>query len=90
MSYADDIASGGWKQEWLDMPEFVQEDRSPYRTLYIHFRCEEDVQKFAELIGQTIYPARKFYWYPERPYNVYYNKRYVDEEDMEDNEWENE
>lgn len=37
-----------WKQEWIGMPEFVMEDQTSYRKLFIHFRNEEDVQKFAD------------------------------------------
>ena len=36
------------------MPEFVQEDLSPYRTIYVHFKNEEDFRAFEKLIGQRI------------------------------------
>ncbi len=68
-----------WKQEWIDMPEFHMEDLSSYRKLFVHFRNEEDVQKFAELIGQTITPKQKSLWFPEMPPRRYADKRYVDE-----------
>jgi hypothetical protein len=32
--------------EWKDMPEFNQEDLTPYRVINVRFRNEEDVAKF--------------------------------------------
>ena len=79
MPYSEEIMNGEWKQEWLEMPEFVQENRAPYRTIYIHFECEEDVKEFSKLIDQNITPNRKYYWYPEREPNSVVDKRYIDE-----------
>ena len=60
------------------MPEFIQEDLSPRRTISIHFKNEEDVEKFADLINQKITPAQQSLWYPEN--SVWAgDKRYVDE-----------
>ena len=33
---ADDFS---WRDEWQGMPEFIQEDLSPKRTISIHFKC---------------------------------------------------
>jgi len=60
-----------WKKEWQDMPEFEMEDLS-------HFRNQEDIDKFAELIGQKITKAPSI-WYPEWKKRRYADKRYVDE-----------
>ena len=79
MPYNAKIKDGVWKQEWLDMPEFEQEDRSPHRTILIHFENDEDVEKFGKLIEQKITPKKKYYWYPERKKTDSKNKRYVDE-----------
>jgi hypothetical protein len=68
-----------WKQEWIDMPEFVMEDLTSYRKIFVHFRNEEDVQKFAELIGQKISPKQKALWFPEMKPRRYADKHYVDE-----------
>ncbi len=68
-----------WKQEWLEMPEFVMDDQTSYRKIFVHFRNEEDVQKFSEMIGQKISLKQKSIWYPEMPPRVYKDKQYFDE-----------
>lgn len=68
-----------WKNEWKNMPEFIQEDQSSYRKIVIHFKNEEDVQKFAELIGQKITPKQKSTWFPQIAPRRYAHLRYFDE-----------
>ena len=65
--------------EWQDMPEFVQEDLTPYRVLNVRFRNEEDVQKFAELMGQKITPKLKTIWFPYAEPRTVAHLRYIDE-----------
>ena len=67
-----------WKNEWQDMPEFEMEDLSSFRKIVVHFRNQEDIDKFAELIGQKITKAPSL-WYPEWEKRRYADKRYVDE-----------
>ena len=67
-----------WKKEWQDMPEFEMEDLSSFRKIVVHFRNQEDLDKFAELIGQKITKAPSL-WYPEWEKRRYADKRYVDE-----------
>ncbi len=67
-----------WKDEWQDMPEFEMEDLSSFRKIIVHFRNQEDIDKFAELIGQKITKAPSL-WYPEWKKRRYADKRYVDE-----------
>jgi len=67
-----------WKEEWQDMPEFEMEDLSSFRKIVVHFRNQEDIDKFAELIGQKITKAPSL-WYPEWEKRRYADKRYVDE-----------
>ncbi len=54
-----------WKEHWNDMPEFVQENLEPVQQIIVSFEKDEDVQKFAELIGQKITPNTKSLWFPE-------------------------
>lgn len=68
-----------WEEHWVDMPEFVMEDQRPKRKIIVSFRNEEDIQKFADLIGQKITPKQKSLWYPEMEPRKYADKRYVDE-----------
>lgn len=51
-------------EEWQGMPEFENED-SAYRTIYVHFKSQADVDAFAELVGQTITEETKYIWYPK-------------------------
>ena len=67
-----------WKDEWQDMPEFKMEDLSSFRKIVVHFRNQEDIDKFAKLIGQKITKAPSL-WYPEWEKRRYADKRYVDE-----------
>ena len=67
-----------WKDEWQDMPEFEMEDLSSFRKIIVHFRNQEDIDKFAELISQKITKAPSI-WYPEWEKRRYADKRYVDE-----------
>ena len=49
---------------WKDMPEFEQEDVST-RAIIVHFKTEQDVQAFAEVIGQKLTEKTRAIWYPE-------------------------
>ena len=68
-----------WKEHWQDMPEFIQEDLTSKRKIIVHFRNEEDVQKFAELIGQKISAKLPSLWFPELKKRSHYNKGFIDE-----------
>ena len=68
-----------WEDHWKGMPEFVMKDQRPHRKIVVHFRNEEDVQKFAELMGQKISAKLPSIWFPYMPPRRYANKRYVDE-----------
>lgn len=52
------------KELWIGMPEFTQEAKKPYQQLIVRFRNEEDVQEFANLIGQKITNKTKSLWHP--------------------------
>jgi hypothetical protein len=59
-----EIEDKEWKKYWTGMPEYNQEDNPPYKTIYIHFRNEEDYQEFAQMIGQTLTEKTKTIWHP--------------------------
>ena len=46
------------------MPEFVEEDLEPYRTLHVHSEWAEDVE-IRKLIQQDISPKKASIWSPE-------------------------
>jgi hypothetical protein len=68
-----------WKEEWKDMPEFHQEDLTSHRKVVIHFRNDEDVEEFANLIGQKLTPKQKSTWFPHMEPRRYAHLRYTDE-----------
>jgi|TARA_B100000424_G_C22659492_1_gene362965 dTDP-4-amino-4,6-dideoxygalactose transaminase len=68
-----------WEEHWQDMPEFYQEDLTSKRKIIVHFRNEEDVQKFAKLLNQRITPKSPSLWYPEMKPRIRTNKKYIDE-----------
>jgi len=70
-----------WEDEWKDMPEFKLKNLKSKRQIVIHFRNDEDVDKFAELIDQNITPNIKYIWFPTIVKRVLKNKIYIDEKD---------
>ena len=70
-----------WKEEWIGMPEYEQEKLDPQRTIFIHFRSEEDARDFEKVIGQKIYPKEKSYWHPVRVPQKPNDYRYMEEID---------
>jgi hypothetical protein len=67
-----------WESEWQDMPEFVQEDHMPWRTIKVHFKNEQDFEKFQKAINQKITAKRLYTWFPEVENFKACNFRYVD------------
>ena len=76
-----------WEKEWQDMPEYKQEKLS-FKSILIHFRNQEDIDKFSELIGQKIFlnkavvKCQPSIWFPKKDIVIAADKRYIDEEDI--------
>lgn len=70
-----------WEREWVEMPSFVQEDLSPWKTIYVHFATPGDLDEFERLVGQKIARRAQRYtasiWYPEAEIGRYADKRWV-------------
>lgn len=75
--FYDEVIS--WKEHWVGMPEFIQEDLAPWKQLTISFENYEDMQEFSMLVGQKLTPDTRSIWYPEAEITRYANKRYADE-----------
>ena len=56
------------ESEWEGMPEFVQERKNPHSKIIFRFESEEDLQAFANLIGQNLTSKTKSAWYPFKPH----------------------
>jgi len=68
-----------WEEHWQGMPEYVQEDRRPYRQLIVNFKNEDDLQDFLKLIGQKITHRTDSIWYPRKKYKEKPTGIYIDE-----------
>jgi hypothetical protein len=53
-----------WENEWQDMPEYVQKDLEPVKSISVHFETLEDMYAFSVLIGQKLTPKTRCVWYP--------------------------
>jgi hypothetical protein len=70
------------EDEWVGMPEAHNVDVQA-RQIVIHFKSAEDVQEFAELIGQTITDKTKYLWYPQEKPIVARKTKYVEQDSTE-------
>ena len=64
---------------WEGMPEFENEDKTAYKSLTLHFKDQDAVDAFAELVGQTITDKTRYLWYPKIEIETYADKRYAPE-----------
>lgn len=65
----EDESSDDREKLWVGMPAFEQNEKKPFKTIYLHFRNEEDfdefVKKYKEFDDeQTISDKTKSMWYP--------------------------
>jgi len=77
-SLFDDLEES-FREEWRDMPEFVQEDLTPYRVINVRFRNQADVDAFEQLMAQKITEKQKTIWFPYAEPRRAAHLRYVDE-----------
>jgi len=68
-----------WREEWHDMPEYVNENNPPFSKITIRFATEEDLNDFAKLVGQNLTPKTKSMWHPELVSTIG-SFRYADED----------
>jgi hypothetical protein len=69
---------------WVGMPEFVQEEKKSFKTIYLHFRTEEDFREFVKKYKQvddeqTISDKTKSMWYPHLSKDENSLKRWFEE-----------
>lgn len=53
------------EDEWEGMPEFAMEDKTAFKSIVVHFKEQESVDKFADLIEQKLTERTRMIWYPE-------------------------
>lgn len=66
-----------WEPYWEGMPEFIQKDLHPWKTINVHFESREDMAAFAELVGQTLTRTTQAIWYPELDIHRVAHLRYI-------------
>ncbi len=54
-----------WQEQWQGMPEFVQNRQREYAKIIVRFRSKEDLDDFAQLIGQRLNRLSQCTWHPE-------------------------
>ena len=47
--------------------DYSNENTMGVKTILLHFKTEEDVREFSELVHQTITPKTKYLWFPKQP-----------------------
>lgn len=66
---------------WDDMPEFDQPEKGQHALIRVRFRNEEDLQEFAQKIGQNLSTKTKSIWYPPLDKNKTTVLKWVDADD---------
>lgn len=64
---------------WVGMPEFNQPKQKEYHKIIVRFDSAEDLQEFAQMIGQKLTNKTKSIWHPQIIRGLNSNKRYVSE-----------
>ncbi len=67
-----------WREHWVNMPEFNNQDLSPDSSMIINFPSPEQRVEFAKLIGQKITPKTRSIWFPPQPIDSTKDLRWVD------------
>lgn len=68
-----------FREEWQNMPEFIQGKQEPYAKIIVRFSCKKDLEDFAKIISQKLTPNTKSIWHPQLTRGLNSNLRYVDE-----------
>ena len=65
------------EEEWQGMPEYEHEDQTAFQSIHVHFKDQDAVNQFAELIKQNITANTRSTWFPEIEIERYADKRYI-------------
>lgn len=63
--------------EWEGMPEFVHEDKTAFRSLVIHFKNQEEVDKFAASVPDNVTPKTRMVWWSGIEIEAIADQRYA-------------
>jgi len=76
-----------WQTHWKEMPEFVQEENPPYRSITIKFNTQEDVDRLSKVIKQEITDKTKSIWHPKLEITKNYLLRWIQPEGNTDTKY---
>jgi hypothetical protein len=65
--------------EWVGMPEFVQQKKTPFKELIVRFETEADYLDFQQLLNQKMTNKTKSIWHPFKSHWGLDRKVYIDE-----------
>ncbi len=71
-----------WKAKWAAMPEFNQQDLTPWQSVKINFAKHADRVAFARLIGQTITDDTRSLWHPKAEIGHFVDRHYTADEQV--------
>lgn len=63
--------------EWKGMPEFIQEDLSPFQKIIVNFESENDLNDFSQLIGHKLSTKTDTIWFPYKEIKKHLGKGYI-------------
>lgn len=66
-----------WWELWQGMPEFIQRDLEPWKSVVVHFENRASMEDFARLVDQTVTWQTRSMWHPQEYEGMYANKRYA-------------
>ena len=68
------------------MPEYEHEDQTPFRSLFVHFANQQDLDEFLALLDQPATEKTKYIWYPELKHATFMNKSWIGANYTDDHE----
>jgi len=71
------------EDHWKNMPDFKIKPSTVYCAISFEFESQDDVQTFANTIGQTIHPGTKSIWHPKLNIGDFSKVRYVSNREPE-------
>ena len=73
------------EDEWMGMPEYLQEDLTAYKQIVVNFASPGDMEAFSELVGQPVTPKTRSIWHPKAEVaHTFAHGRYISEEEAQD------
>ena len=84
--FEDDVQeaqTNDWEKHWIGMPEYENKENKYFKTLKVHFKCQEDYDAFAKLIDQNLTMKTKSTWYPEQERLKPSDYAWVSEDDID-------